>query len=121
MRVTNAVPRHKRKKKIMKKAEGYRGGRSKLLRTAKEQVVRAGQYAYRDRKRKKRDFRKLWIMRINGACRQRGLSYSQFIHGLNKAGVEINRKWLSEIAISNPGIFDQLVEKAKSQLSLPLA
>lgn len=115
-RVTCAVARHKRKKRLMKKVKGYRGGRSKLLRTAKESYKRALQYAYRDRKAKKRDFRRLWIIRISAAVKQRGLSYSKFMGALAKAKVELNRKVLSEMAISDPKGFDQVVEIAKQNL-----
>lgn len=115
-RATCGVARHKRKKRLMKKVKGYRGGRSKLLRTAKESYSRAQNYAYRDRKVKKRDFRKLWIIRINAAARERGISYSQLMHALKKADVTLNRKVLSEMAIADPKGFDQVVEIAKENL-----
>lgn len=100
----------------MKSVKGYRGGRSKLLRTAKESYYRAQSYAYRDRKVKKRDFRKLWIIRINAAARERGISYSQLIYALKEAQVILNRKVLSEMAIADPKGFDRVVEIAKEKL-----
>ena len=105
-----------RHKKVMKQAKGYFGSKHRLYRTANEQVMHSGKYAYRDRKQKKRDFRKLWITRINAACRQNDISYSKFINGLTKAEIEINRKMLSEIAIDNPAAFTQLVNTAKDAL-----
>ena len=116
MRVTNAVPRHKRKKRIMKRAKGFRGGRGKLLRTAKETIIRADVFAYRDRKTRKREFRRLWITRISAATRMNGMSYSQFINGLLKAEVALDRKQLAEIAVSDPQGFTSLVETAKAAL-----
>ena len=100
-------------KKILKQAKGYFGSKHRLYKTAKEQLMHSGQYAYRDRKQRKRDFRKLWITRINAACRQNDISYSRFIEGLNKAGVEVNRKMLSEIAINDPKMFSEFVKIAK--------
>lgn len=114
MRTTKGAARNKAKKRLFKKAKGYVGGRGKLLRTVKETLVKAEAYAYRDRKVRKREFRKLWIIRINAACRQRGLRYSEFICGLKKAGIELDRKQLSEMAIHDPAAFDQVVEKAKA-------
>ena len=105
-----------RHKKVMKKAKGYFGSKHRLYKTAHEQVMHAGKYAYRDRRNRKRDFRKLWITRINAACRQNEITYSRFINGLSKAGVEINRKMLSEIAIDDPQAFTNLVNKAKAAL-----
>ena len=99
-----------------KRAKGYRGGRGNLLRTVKETLIRSGAYAYRDRKTKKRQFRRLWIVRINAACRQRGMRYSQFIAGLKAANVELDRKSLSEIAIFDAEGFDAIVEAAKQAL-----
>ncbi len=113
-RAVSGVVKHKRTKKILKSAKGYRGARSKLYRVAKEAVMKAGLYAYRDRKARKRDFRKLWIARINAAARMYGLSYSRLIHGLNQAGVAINRKFLSEIAVRDPQAFEKIVEMAKT-------
>jgi large subunit ribosomal protein L20 len=106
VRVTSGVATHRRRKKVLKAAKGFRGSRSKLFRTAKETLLRAGAFAYRDRRRRKRDFRKLWILRINAGARAQGLSYSRFIDGLNKAGVEINRKMLAEMAVSDPQSFE---------------
>lgn len=116
MRVRVGKARRKKKKRIFKEAKGNVGGRSKLLRTVKETVVRSRAFAYRDRKNRKRDFRRLWITRITAACRARGLSYSEFIHGLKLAEIELNRKSLSELAIHSPGVFDELVEAAKAKL-----
>ena len=113
-RAVSGVVKHKRTKKVLKSAKGYRGARSKLYRVAKEAVMKAGLYAYRDRKARKRDFRKLWIARINAAARMYGLSYSRLIHGLNQAGVAINRKFLSEIAVRDPQAFEKIVEMAKT-------
>lgn len=115
-RVTCSVARHKRKKRLMKKVKGYRGGRSKLLRTAKESYYRAQQYAYRDRRKKKSDFRRLWITRISAAVRAHGISYSRFIYALKKAGITMNRKLLSELAIHDPQGFVSVVELAKENL-----
>lgn len=112
-RVKNSVVTKARHKKVLKQAKGYFGSKHRLYKTAKEQLMHSGQYAYRDRKQKKREFRKLWITRINAACRQNDISYSRFIEGLTKAGVEVNRKMLSEIAISNPEAFTELVKVAR--------
>lgn len=112
-RVKNGATTKARHKKVLKQAKGYFGSKHRLYKSAKEQLMHSGQYAFRDRKQKKRDFRKLWITRINAACRENGISYSRFIEGLNKAGVEINRKMLSEIAINDPKAFSELVEVAK--------
>ena len=117
MRVTNAVPRHKRKKRLMKRVKGFRGGRGKLLRTAKETLVRAEAFAYRDRKDRKRQFRKMWIIRINAAARQNGMSYSQFIAGVSKAEIALDRKQLSELAVHDPQAFTEIAEKAKAALA----
>ena len=108
-RVTNAPQSRRRRKKILKAAKGYRGGRSKLLKTAAVAVMRSRQYAYRDRKRRKGDFRRLWIIRINAAARENGLSYSKLIMGLKKAGIELDRKILAEMAVSDPEGFSGLV------------
>ena len=105
-----------RHKKVLKQAKGYFGSKHRLYRTANEQVMHSGKYAYRDRRQKKRDFRKLWITRINAACRQNEISYSKFINGLAKAEVTVNRKMLSEIAIDNPKAFADLVAIAKDAL-----
>jgi large subunit ribosomal protein L20 len=112
-KVRSNVARLKRKKKIMHAAKGARGGRSKLYKSAKETVERGLRYAYRDRRRKKRDFRQLWIVRINAAARSHDLSYSRFIAGLKKAGVEINRKLLADLAVRDPEAFGELAEVAK--------
>lgn len=105
-----------RRKKVLNEAKGYFGSKHRLYRTAKEQVMHSLSYAYRDRRQKKRDFRKLWITRINAACRQNDISYSKFINGLAKAGVEVNRKMLSEVAIADPKAFTNLVNVAKAGL-----
>ena len=112
-RVKNGAVTKARHKKVLKEAKGYFGSKHRVYKTAKEQLMHSGQYAFRDRKQKKRDFRKLWITRINAACRQNDISYSRFIEGLTKAGVEINRKMLSEIAINDPKMFSELVKTAK--------
>ena len=116
-RVKNGTIHRARRKKVLKQAKGYFGSKHRLYKTAKEQVMHSGKYAYRDRKQKKRDFRKLWITRINAACRENEISYSKFINGLNKAGVTINRKMLSEIAIDSPKSFTDLVVIAKDALN----
>ena len=112
-RVKNGAVTKARHKKVLKQAKGYFGSKHRLYKTAKEQLMHSGQYAFRDRKQKKREFRKLWITRINAACRQNDISYSRFIEGLTKAGVEVNRKMLSEIAINDPKAFTDLVKVAK--------
>ncbi|MDB4755733.1 50S ribosomal protein L20 [Mariniblastus sp.] len=117
MRTRKGAARTKAKKRLFKQTKGYRGGRRNLLRSAKETLVRAGAYAFRDRKVRKREFRKLWIIRINAACRERGIRYSVFIHGLKKANIELDRKTLSEMAIHDPAGFDRVVESAKSALA----
>lgn len=116
-RVKRAVNAKKNHKKVLKLAKGYYAGKSKLFRTANETVIRALRNAYVGRKLKKRDFRKLWIARINASCRMNGLSYSKFMNGLKLAGIEINRKMLSEIAINDPKAFTNLVEEAKKKLA----
>ena len=115
-RVKGAVTTRKRHKKILKLAKGYRGAKSKLFRTANEAVMKSLVYSYIGRKQRKRDFRQLWIARINAAARMNGMSYSKFMNGLKKANIEINRKMLSEIAIADPKAFTSLVEKAKAVL-----
>lgn len=112
-RVKNGAVTKARHKKVLKQAKGYFGSKHRLYKTAKEQLMHSGQYAYRDRKQKKRDFRKLWIARINAACRENGISYSRFIEGLTKAGVEVNRKMLAEIAIHDPKMFAEFVKVSK--------
>ncbi len=112
-RVKGAMNTRKRHKKILKLAKGYRGAKSKLFRTANQAVMKSLSYAYRDRKQKKRNFRQLWIARINAAARMNGISYSKFMNGLKNNGIEINRKMLAEIAVSDPAAFTKLVEKVK--------
>ena len=116
MRTTSGVPRNRAKKRLFHKVKGFVGGRRRLLRTAKESLVAAGVYATRDRRLRKRDFRKLWIIRINAAVRQRGLRYSEFIHGLQTAQVHLDRKSLAELAVSDPAGFDAIVERVKGSL-----
>lgn len=115
-RVKRGVIARARHKKILKQAKGYYGARSRVFRVAKQAVIKAGQYAYRDRRAKKRQFRQLWIVRINAAARQGGLSYSRFINGLKKASVEIDRKILADIAVHDQVGFSALVAKAKEGL-----
>lgn len=115
-RVKGGTIHRARRAKVMKAAKGYFGSKHRLYKTAKEQVMHSLTYAYRDRRQKKRDFRKLWITRINAACRMNNISYSKFINGLSKAGVTVNRKMLSEIAIDNPQAFSELVKIAVSGL-----
>ena len=116
-RARSNVPRLKRKKQIMKAARGAYGGRSKLWKAAKETVERGWRYAYRDRKNRKRDFRRLWITRINAAARQNDMSYSVLMNGLRKAGIEIDRKVLADLAVRDPQAFTALAEQARSALS----
>ncbi|REK12742.1 MAG: 50S ribosomal protein L20 [Planctomycetota bacterium] len=117
MRTTKGAARNKAKRRLFKKTKGYRGGRHNMLRSAKETLVRAGAFAFRDRRVRKREFRKLWIIRINAACRERGMRYSEFIHGLDKASIGLDRKSLSEMAIHDPAGFDAVVEKVKAALA----
>ena len=112
-RVKGAVKTRARHKKILKLAKGYRGAKSKLFRTANQAVMKSLSYAYRDRKAKKREFRQLWIARINAAARMNGISYSVFMNGLKKNGIEINRKMLAEIAVSDPAALTKLVQKVR--------
>ena len=116
-RVKGAMATRKRHKRVLKLAKGYRGAKSKLFRTAKQAVMKSLSYAYIGRKQKKRDFRKLWITRISAACKLNGTNYSQFMNGLKKADINMNRKMLSEIAIADPQAFTALVEKAKAALN----
>lgn len=118
VRVTYGAPRRQKKVRYFKRARGFRGGRSKLWRTVREAVMRAWAYSFRDRKQRKRQFRRLWIIRINAATRQRGMTYSRFINGLNKAGIKLNRKQLSELAIHDPKAFDSIVEAAKGAIGV---
>jgi large subunit ribosomal protein L20 len=116
-RVKRGVTAHARHKKVLKEAKGYYGARSKVYRVAKQAVIKAGQYAYRDRRQRKRQFRALWIQRINAAARMNGLSYSQLMNGLNKAGVEVDRKMLADIAYHDEAAFAAIAEQAKAALA----
>lgn len=113
MRTTKGAARTRAKRKLFKRAKGFRGGRRNMLRSVKETLIRAGVYAFRDRRVKKRLFRRLWITRINAACRMRGLRYSELIHGLHTNGIELDRKSLAEIAVCDPAGFDAVVAAAK--------
>jgi large subunit ribosomal protein L20 len=115
-RVKRGVVARKRHKKVLKQAKGYYGARSRVFRVAKQAVIKAGQYAYRDRRQRKRQFRALWIARINAGARINGLSYSRFINGLKNASIEIDRKVLADLAVNEKGAFAALVEKAKASL-----
>ena len=115
-RIKGATMTRKRRKKVLKLAKGYFGAKSRLFKTAKEAVMKSGQYAYIGRKQKKRNFRSLWITRISAGCKMNGINYSTFMNGLKKAGITLNRKMLSEIAISDPAAFTSLVEKAQAAL-----
>jgi large subunit ribosomal protein L20 len=117
MRIKRGFKARKRRKKVLKLAKGFRGGRSKLFRTAADSVDKALMYAFRDRKAKKRNFRRLWIARINAAARMNDMSYSKFIHGLKSANIELDRKVLAELAISDPAAFTQIAGQAAQQLS----
>ena len=116
-RVKGGTVARARRKKVLKEAKGYFGSKHRLFKTAHEQLMHSGQYAFRDRRQNKRNFRKLWITRINAACRENEISYSRFIEGLNKAGIEINRKMLSEIAINDSASFTEMVKIAKDALN----
>ncbi len=115
-RVKGALATRKRRKKVLKLAKGYWGAKSKHFKMAKEAVMKSGNYAYIGRRQKKRDFRRLWITRINAACRMNGMTYSAFVNGLKKAGINLNRKMLSEIAIADENSFKELVNQAKAAL-----
>ena len=115
-RIKGATMSRKRRNKVMKMSKGYYGSKSSLFKTAKQAVMKSGQYAYVGRKQKKRDFRRLWITRISAACKLNGMNYSTFMNGLTKAGITLNRKMLSEIAIADPAAFTALTEKAKAAL-----
>jgi large subunit ribosomal protein L20 len=117
MRTTKGAARTQAKKRLFKKVKGFRGGRRKLLRTAKETLIRSGVFAFRDRRNRRRELRSLWIIRINAATRDLGLRYSEFMHGLQKAGITLDRKTLSEMAISDPPGFAAVVERAKQALA----
>ncbi|MEJ2058883.1 MAG: 50S ribosomal protein L20 [Gammaproteobacteria bacterium] len=116
-RVKRGVTAHARHKKVLKKAKGYYGARSRVFRVANQAVTKAGQYAYRDRRQRKRQFRGLWIVRINAAARQFGLSYSRLIDGMNKSGIEIDRKILADLAVHDIAAFGQIADKAKAALA----
>ena len=115
-RVKRGVQARARHKKVLKEAKGYYGARRKVYRVAKQAVIKAGQYSYRDRRQRKRQFRQLWIVRINAAARECGLSYSRFMDGLSKADIEIDRKVLADLAVHDPAAFGALAEKAKASL-----
>lgn len=117
MRTVKGAARNKSKRRLFRKAKGYRGGRKNLLRTVKETLIRSEAFAFRDRRRRKRDFRRLWITRISAAVRERGMRYSEFIHGLQKADIGLDRKMLSEVAIHDPQGFDKIVEQVKQALA----
>jgi large subunit ribosomal protein L20 len=121
MRTVKGAARNQAKKRLFKKVKGFVGGRRSLLRTAKETLVRAGVYAYRDRRVRKREFRKLWIIRINAAVRERGLRYSEFIYGLTKAGIVLDRKILAELAVTDVAAFDQVVAAVREVLPVEAA
>ena len=116
MRTTRGAARRQSKKRLFKRAKGFRGGRSKLTRTVKETLLRAGAYAFRDRRVRKREFRKLWIIRINAAVRQHGIRYSEFIFGLKKAGIELDRKTLSEMAIHDKAAFKDVLRQSQRDI-----
>jgi large subunit ribosomal protein L20 len=116
-RATNAPARHRRRKKVLSEAKGYWGRKHSSYRFAKEQVQRSGRYAYRDRRNRKREFRRLWIVRINAAARREGLSYSELVHGLDRAGIEVNRKMLADIAVRDPEAFRRFAELAREAVA----
>ena len=116
-RVKRSVHAKKKRREVLRKAKGYFGSRSKRYRVAKEQLLHSGQYAYRDRRDRKAQFRRLWIARIGAGARLHGLSYSRFVHGLSKAGIEVDRKMLADMAVRDPAAFGQLVEAAKDALA----
>jgi large subunit ribosomal protein L20 len=117
VRTTKGAARNQAKKRLFRKTKGYTGGRGTLLRSAKETLIRSGVYAFRDRRVRKREFRQLWIIRINAAARERGLRYSELIAGLKKSGIELDRKTLSEMAVADPAGFDAVVEKCREALA----
>lgn len=119
MRVKYGQARRRRQKRLFREAEGNIGGRRKLIRTVKETLLRSRAFAFRDRRARKRDFRRLWITRLSAACRERGLRYSEFMYGLTAAGIELNRKMLSELAIHEPQIFDEIVAIAREAVPAP--
>ena len=120
-RVKRAVNAHKKRREVLDQASGYRGQRSRLYRKAKEQVTHSLVYAYNDRKDRKGDFRRLWIQRINAAVRARGMTYNRFIQGLKAAGIQVDRRMLAEIAVSDPAAFDAIVDAARKALPAPAA
>lgn len=115
-RVKSSVPSRRRRKRTLKLAKGYYGAKHKLYRVAKQQVMKSHMYAFRDRKQNKRNFRKLWITRINAAARMNGISYSRFMHGLKEAGIELNRKVLADLAVNDPEAFTEIAEQAKAAI-----
>ena len=117
-RAIDSRKHHAKRRKILKQAKGYWGRRSKLYRTAKDALAKAGMYAYRDRRRRKGEFRRLWIARISAACRQHDLRYSQFMYGLGQAGITVNRKALSNLAIEDPAAFEAIVKRAQAALAV---
>jgi large subunit ribosomal protein L20 len=119
MRTTKGAARTRAKRRLFKKTKGFVGGQRRLYRTAKEAIVRSGVYSFRDRRVRKRDFRRLWIIRINAAVREAGLRYSEFINGLHKAGIELDRKSLAEMAVADPAGFAMIVEQVKKALGTP--
>lgn len=121
MRTRKGAARRQAKKRLFKRAKGYRGGRGTLLRSVKETLVRSDAYAFRDRRAKRRNLRRLWILRINAAVRERGLRYSEFIHGLDKANIRLDRKILADMAVRDPEAFTQVVELARQGLGEPAA
>jgi large subunit ribosomal protein L20 len=120
-RVKRGTIAHARHKKVLKRAKGYYGRRKNVFRVATQAVTKAGQYAYRDRKQKKREFRALWVVRINAAARLNGLSYSRFIHGLMRASIEVDRKVLADLAVHEPAVFAELAERAKAAIAAAAA
>ncbi|HYF12411.1 MAG TPA: 50S ribosomal protein L20 [Actinomycetota bacterium] len=116
-RVKNSVHAKKKRREVLEKAKGYRGSRSRRYRVAKEQLLHSGQYAYRDRRDRKAQFRRLWIARIGAGARQNGISYSQLIHGLSKAGIELDRKVLADLAVTDPAAFTSIAQTAKDALA----
>lgn len=120
-RVKRGVPAHKKHKKVLEAVKGHKGAKSKLFRPANESLLKSLRYAYRDRRTRKRDFRRLWIVRINAACRMRGLRYGEFINGLQLALVELDRKTLAELAVHDPDTFTKIVELARQNLPKPVA
>ncbi len=116
MKIKSGVARHKAKKRLFREARGNFGGRKNLLRTVKETIVRSRAYAYRDRRVRKRDMRRLWITRLNAACRMHGIRYSQFINALHKSGIGLNRKSLSELAINQPDVFNEVITEVKKSM-----